>query len=113
MAEFPAVLVRVLTRVLQWFHPLRSRSACSTGYGTPAADGGLAPIPGTVVGYNPTGSVNLDIAVSRDGRYLFSLNAGTGTVGVFAIRGSDGSLTNLGTVAGLRANAGLNGIAAN
>jgi 6-phosphogluconolactonase (cycloisomerase 2 family) len=77
------------------------------------ANGVLTPIPGTVVGYNPTGSASLDIAVSRDGRYLFSLNAGTGKVGVFAIRESDGSLTNLGTVAGLRARAGLNGIAAN
>jgi len=77
------------------------------------ANGALAPIPGTVVGYNPAGSANLDIAVSRDGRYLFSLNAGSGKVGVFAIRGTDGSLTNLGTVAGLPAGAGLNGIAAN
>jgi hypothetical protein len=77
------------------------------------ANGALAPIGSTVVGYNPAGSANLDIAVSRDGRYLYSLNAGTGAVGIFAIRDTDGSLTSLGAVAGLRANAGLNGIAAN
>jgi len=51
--------------------------------------------------------------VSADGAYLYSLNAGSGAIGIFAIRSSDGSLTNLGTVGGLPASAGLNGIAAN
>jgi 6-phosphogluconolactonase len=75
--------------------------------------GALTPIPGTVVGLNPSGSTNLDITISSDGDYLYSLNAASGAIGIFAIRGSDGSLTNLGTVGGLPAGAGLNGIAAN
>jgi 6-phosphogluconolactonase len=75
--------------------------------------GTLTPIPGTVVGFNPSGSTNLDITVSADGAYLYSLNAGNGAIGIFAIRSSDGSLTSLGTVGGLPASAGLNGIAAN
>ena len=53
------------------------------------------------------------IAVSADGAYLYSLNAATGAIGIFAIRATDGTLTNLGTLGGLPANAGLNGIAAN
>jgi hypothetical protein len=75
--------------------------------------GALTPIPGTVVGFNPSGSANLDITISSDGAYLYSLNAASGAIGIFAIRSSDGSLTNLGTVSGLPAGAGLNGIAAN
>jgi 6-phosphogluconolactonase len=76
------------------------------------ADGSLRPIGSTIVGVNPAGSANLDITISADGRFLYSLNAGTGAVGMFSIQ-RDGSLVNLGTVGGLPAAAGLNGIAAN
>jgi 6-phosphogluconolactonase (cycloisomerase 2 family) len=62
---------------------------------------------------NPAGSANLDIAISADGRFLYSLNGASGAVGMFQIQSSDGSLVNLGTLAGLPAGAGLNGIAAN
>jgi hypothetical protein len=41
------------------------------------------------------------------------LNAGDGTLGVFAIDPRSGALTNLGATGRLAANAGLNGIAAN
>jgi len=75
--------------------------------------GVLTALPGTVVGVNPSGSTNLDIAVSVDGAFLYSLNAASGAIGIFAIRATDGTLTNLGTVTGLPAAAGLNGIAAN
>jgi 6-phosphogluconolactonase len=77
------------------------------------AGGVLTPIPGTVVGSNPSGSTNLDITISADGAFLYSLNAASGAIGIFAIRPADGTLTNLGTVGGLPASAGLNGIAAN
>jgi 6-phosphogluconolactonase (cycloisomerase 2 family) len=75
-------------------------------------NGSLAPLPGTVLGLNPSGSTNLDITVSADGAYLYSLNAGSGSIGIFEIE-RDGSLTNFGTQGGLPAAAGLNGIAAN
>jgi hypothetical protein len=65
-----------------------------------------------VVGINPAGSANLDITVSADGGYLYSLNAASGAIGIFQIE-HDGRLTNFGTVGGLPAGAGLNGIAAN
>jgi 6-phosphogluconolactonase (cycloisomerase 2 family) len=77
------------------------------------AGGALTAIPGTVVGTNPSGSSNIDIAVSSDGKFLFSLNAATGAIGAFAINATNGTLTNLGTTGGLPASAGLNGIAAN
>ena len=73
--------------------------------------GTLTPIAGTVVGVNPTGSTNLDAAVSSAGSFLYTLNSGTGTVGIFGIN-QDGTLTSLGDEAGLSASAGFNGIAA-
>ncbi len=76
-------------------------------------NGALTAVPGTIVGVNPSGSTNIDIAISADGKYLYSLNTGKGTLGEFAIDPATGHLTNLGTVSGLPAAAGLNGIAAN
>jgi 6-phosphogluconolactonase len=76
------------------------------------ANGALTPVSGTIVATNPTGSTNLDLAITADGKFLYTLNSGTGTVSIFAIN-SDGTLTNLGDVAGLSADAGINGIAAN
>jgi 6-phosphogluconolactonase (cycloisomerase 2 family) len=76
------------------------------------ANGTLSPLPGTVLALNPAGTTNLDIAVSADGQYLYSLNAGGGSIGIFQIQ-RDGLLVNFGTVGGLPAGAGLNGIAAN
>jgi len=55
--------------------------------------------------------VNLDIALSSDGRFLYTLNSGTGTVSIFSIN-EDGTLTSLGDAGGLSASAGYNGIAA-
>ena len=78
---------------------------------TIANDGSLAPIASTIVGSNPPGSTNLDITISGDGQYLFSLNATVGTLGVFAIR-SDGTLDQPIEVEGLPPAAGENGIAA-
>ena len=74
-------------------------------------DGSLTPIGNTVVGSNPPGSVNLDIAVSSDGDSLFTLNATAGTIGVFPIR-SDGTLDQPTELQGLPVHAGENGIAA-
>ena len=76
-------------------------------------NGALVPLQSTVVGTNQAGATNLDITVSADGKYLYSLNGGNGSIGIFRIDWSDGSLTNLGALAGLPAGAGLNGIAAN
>jgi hypothetical protein len=47
----------------------------------------LTPIGATVVGINPSGSGNLDIAVSSDSKFLYSLNSENGTIGVFGRSG--------------------------
>lgn len=73
--------------------------------------GALQPLPGVIVGSNPSGSTNLDIAISSDGRFLYSLNGELGTIGVFLIR-TDGSLQEVRQIGGLPKAAGYNGIAA-
>jgi 6-phosphogluconolactonase len=75
------------------------------------SNGTLTPLPQTVQAANPSGSTNLDIAISSNGKFLYSLNAGNGTIGIFGIN-KDGSLTNFGSVGGILAKAGFNGIAA-
>jgi len=73
--------------------------------------GTLTAVDQTVVGTNPTGSANLDIAASADGRFLYTLNSGAGAIGIFSVD-RDGSLKVVTQVGGLPAAAGLNGIAA-
>jgi len=48
----------------------------------------------------PRGTAPLDVGLSRDGRFLYTLNGGTGTVSAFRIE-LDGHLTSLGEVGGL------------
>lgn len=74
-------------------------------------NGSLNPIDNTIVGVNPSGSTNLDLAASSAGRFLYTLNTAAGAVGIFEVN-SDGSLQRIGEVDGLPAAAGLNGIAA-
>ncbi len=73
--------------------------------------GALTPLPGTVVGSNPDGSVNLDIAASADGKNIYTLNSGSGNIGIFAIE-QDGTLTSLGEAGDFQKFAGFNGLAA-
>lgn len=60
---------------------------------------------------NPEGSTNLDITVSSDCKYVFTLNSGSGTFGVFAIQNT-GMLDNVEEIGGLPQSVGMNGIAA-
>lgn len=62
------------------------------------------------MGMNPAGSTNLDIVVSGDSKYVFTLNSHSGTIGVFAIL-SNGSLSNVDEIGGLPQSVGMNGIA--
>jgi 6-phosphogluconolactonase (cycloisomerase 2 family) len=54
----------------------------------------------------------LDITVSADGKFLYTLNSRNGTIGIFAIQ-EDGTLKNEGSAGGIIPNSGFNGIAAN
>ena len=89
-----------------------SNAGTSTIAGFAIGDNGvLTPLNGTIVGSNPEGSTNLDIAISGDGSFLYSLNGKVGSVGVFLIQ-SDGTLRQLTQIEGLPQAAGFNGIAA-
>ena len=75
------------------------------------SNGTLTPLPNTVQASDPNGSANIDMTISSDGKFLYSLNAGIGTIGIFGIN-KDGSLSNLGSIGGVLAKGGFNGIAA-
>jgi 6-phosphogluconolactonase len=94
----------------KWVYTSNAGSSTISGF-TIGANGSLTALPGTIVGTNPTGATNLDIAITADSKYLYSLDAKVGMLSIFGIQ-SDGSLTNLGTVSGLPQNVGFNGIAA-
>jgi len=51
------------------------------------------------------------MAVSADGKFLYTLNSSSGTVGIFGIN-HDGTLNSIGDAGGLSAASGYNGIAA-
>jgi 6-phosphogluconolactonase (cycloisomerase 2 family) len=51
------------------------------------------------------------MTVSGDGKYLYTLNSGTGSIGVYNIN-SDGTLGSPGNIEGFPSTAGFNGIAA-
>jgi 6-phosphogluconolactonase (cycloisomerase 2 family) len=59
------------------------------------SSGTVTALPGTVVASLPTGSNNLDIAVSDDARFVYTMNTGAGTIGIFAVQ-PNGSLKVIG-----------------
>jgi 6-phosphogluconolactonase len=74
-------------------------------------NGTVTPIGPTVLASNPAGSTNLDIAVSSDGKYLFTIDSAAGAVSSFAIQ-NGGYLDLVRQVEGLPRSAGFQGIAA-
>jgi 3-carboxymuconate cyclase len=75
-------------------------------------NGALAPIGATIVATEPDGATNLDMSISADGRFLFTLNSSIGTIGIYSVNSNDGTLTSLGEIDGLPKSVGFNGIAA-
>jgi 6-phosphogluconolactonase len=75
------------------------------------SSGTVTALPGTVVGSLPTGSNNLDIAVSDDAKYVYTLNSSSGTIGILAVQ-PNGSLRVIGFASGLSAHSGFEGLAA-
>ena len=78
---------------------------------TISSAGGLSGIGSTILASNPAGSTNLDITTSGDGKFLYSLNAEVGTIGVFSIH-PDGTLSEVAEIPGFPKAVGFNGIAA-
>ena len=95
----------------RWVYVSNAASSTISGFHI-GNDGSLTPIGATVLGINPTGSGNLDIAVTADSQFLYSLNSGNGTIGVFEIQQEGGSLVNLSEDPVISTKAGFNGIAA-
>jgi 6-phosphogluconolactonase len=95
----------------RWVYVSNAASSTISGFHI-GTDGSLTPIGATVLGINPTGAVNLDIAVSADSQFLYSLNSGNGTIGIFAIEQQGGTLVNLSEDPVISERAGFNGIAA-
>jgi len=94
----------------KWAYVSNAGSSTISGFSI-GLGGTLTPIAGTVVGTNPEGSTNLDVTVSGDSKYVFTLNSSSGTIGVFAIQ-SNGALSNVDEIGGLPRSVGVNGIAA-
>jgi 6-phosphogluconolactonase (cycloisomerase 2 family) len=94
-----------------WAYVSNAASSTISGFHI-GTDGSLTPIGATVLGINPTGAGNLDIAVTADSKFLYTLNSGDGTIGVFAIQQQGGALVNVSEDAVISAKAGFNGIAA-
>lgn len=86
-------------------------SSTLTGFGI-AADGSLSILDQAgVSGQLPGGSTPLDLDVSRDSRFVYVLEAGSGKVASFAV-GNDGALSLVGEVAAVAPRSGQMGIAA-
>jgi len=89
--------------------------ASNTGSGTISGyrvrpDGSLQLLNADgITGRTGVGSTPIDLALTRDSRYLYSLNSGDGTIGAFLVN-ADGSLQALPGLSGLPA--GANGLAA-
>lgn len=77
-----------------------------------AGSGVLTPIGTGNVGTTVATAKPLDLAISYDGKYLYSNNAGNGSIGIWTIK-ADGTLTAQTplTLPAADANAGFNGIA--
>ena len=78
---------------------------------TVGANGSLTPVASTILSTLRADTINLDMTVSGDGKYLFNLESGSGAIGVFSIN-PDGTVNQLGDIEGLPKTVGFNGIAA-
>jgi 6-phosphogluconolactonase len=88
----------------------------NTGSGTlsgfqPSASGALTPLTtNSIVGVTGAGTLPLDMGVSHDGRFIYSLEVGAGTIGIFKVN-ANGTLTSLGTSGSFAPVSGFQGIA--
>lgn len=89
-----------------------STGASSIIDGYSLSNAGVLTAIGTGEAASIPGATTLDLAISSDGHFLFSLNSGNGTIGAWSINQGTGVLTaNAGAVLPT-SNAGFNGIAA-
>ena len=100
----------VVTPDGHFVYTANSASSTISGFAI-GSDWSLTPVSGTILATLPSGSTDIDMAVSADGKFLYTLNSSSGTVGIFGIN-HDGTLNSIGDAGGLSAASGYNGIAA-
>jgi 6-phosphogluconolactonase len=100
----------VITPNGKWVYVDNSATGSVSGFSV-GSNGTLTPIAGTILGIDPSGAINLDMAVSGDGKYLYTINSGEGSVSIYSINAA-GTLNSLGAIDGLPKTVGFNGIAA-
>jgi 6-phosphogluconolactonase (cycloisomerase 2 family) len=99
----------VITRNSRFAYTSNTGSGTISGYAL-SRDGELTLLNGDgITGKTGAGSGPTDMALSRDSRFLFSLNSGNGTISAFRIN-SKGALTAIPGLSGIPA--GANGLAA-
>jgi 6-phosphogluconolactonase (cycloisomerase 2 family) len=99
----------VLTRNEHFAYASNTGSGTISGYRV-NADGTLQLLDANgITSTTGTGSTPIDLALTRDSRYLYSLNSGNGTISAFLVN-ANGSLQALPGLSGLPA--GANGLAA-
>jgi len=99
----------VLTRNERFAYASNTGSGTITGYRV-APDGSLELLDADgITGNIGAGSAPIDIALTRNSGFLYTLNSGTGTLSAFRVN-ADGSLETLAGVNGIPA--GANGLAA-
>ncbi|WP_437313476.1 beta-propeller fold lactonase family protein [Sorangium sp. So ce385] len=74
------------------------------------ARGALTLLDGGVSASFPAGTAPIDLTMTRDGRFLYTLHAGAGTIAAFQVS-RDGSLLPRGEAGGLAPGGGTQGIA--
>jgi 6-phosphogluconolactonase (cycloisomerase 2 family) len=100
----------VATNNGQYGYATNNASNTITGYSL-GSDGNLSLLDADGVTAD-TGIAPVDLAITRNGRFLYNVNAFSGTVSMFRINKSNGSLTALGEIGGLPFDDGAVGIAA-
>ena len=99
----------VLTRNERFAYASNTGSGTISGYRV-APDGSLELLDADgITGNIGAGSAPIDMALSRNSRFLYTLTSGTGTLSAFGVN-ADGSLETLTGVSGIPA--GANGLAA-
>jgi 6-phosphogluconolactonase len=74
-------------------------------------NGTLTPIAGTIVGSLSSDSRNVDIAITANEKYVYTIDSQSGNIGTFEVN-SDDTLNSLGQAGDLPKSVVFNGIAA-
>jgi 6-phosphogluconolactonase len=63
----------------KWVYTSNAGTSTISGF-IIGSNGALTALPGTIVGTNPSGATNLDIAITSDGKFLYSLDGEIGKI---------------------------------